>query len=206
MKYLLLLALFASAASADVLVAGDSISLGWTPYLQMQMDGVHHVGRCDKLADFTANGQNSGNSARLTACIPQWLAQYPTGTTVVFNAGMHDVHIAGCKDGGTRRQIGLSDYLSNLQLVIDSIRAAGDVPIFVTTTPVQPYNGSCHFNDDIIDYNNAAVGMMQSQGIQVIDLYAAAFPIQGYLHGDMGIHFTPIGYDFLSHKVFKSLN
>lgn len=189
-----------SFSAGQILVVGDSISLGYTPYLQNKIAVDHNEG-CDSYRDSTTTELgNAGNSKREAACIQMWISQ-ETYSVVYFNAGMHDVHVKGCDQGLTEHQVELSDYLDNLQSIIDAIRSAGATPVFITTTPVEG-NVFCHSNSDIIEYNANAIALMHSQGIEVLDLYSFVFPHQNVLHGDNGIHFTQFGYrmmaDFLS--------
>lgn len=204
MKYLtvLLMLLAGNCQASTFLLAGDSIHIGYFPYVTTPGTEINIA--CPYLTDKTADGNNTGNSARLAACITLMLS-VKHYDYVFFNAGMHDVHVKGCLNGETDKQVPLSDYLMNLQTIIDAIRAAGSIPLFATTTPVQG-TVHCHTNQTIINYNAAAVAMMKSQGIDVDDLFTEVFPIQGYLHGSMGIHFESQGYHFLGDEVSKFLN
>ena len=183
-----------SANSPHVIIIGDSISLGYTPYVQMQVPNVDHNGECGLLTDATAAHDNAGSSAREAACIGKWLAGQHYDI-VHFNAGMHDVFVAGCAQGNTAHEVELSDYLMNLQTVIDAIRAHGAIPVFATTTPVEGAV-ACHSDSDIQAYNMAAVDMMRAEGVRVDDLYAAILPVQAQYHH--GIHFTHAGYQRLA--------
>ena len=205
MKYLILALVFIPICShADkILIVGDSISLGYTPYVQEKIHGVQHNGTCPYFADNTApvTGTNGGSSKREAACIRHWLRQGHF-SIVHFNAGMHDVHVANCANGGNQHQVELSDYLRNLQTILDAIRKYGATPIFATTTPVHG-TVNCHSNSDIIRYNAAAISMMQSQGVQIDDLYSHIVSVQDKYHH--GIHFDKSGYQILANKVSNSI-
>lgn len=194
---------FCGSVNATDLFVTDSVGLGYMPYLQnLSPIPLVHSGACSYPEDpGVKNPDNAGSSQRIAACINGWLSINTYGK-VYFNAGLHDVHIAGCAKGAVENEVPLSDYLMNLQTIIDTIRAYGTTPVFITTTPVKG-RVSCHYEYYIEQYNAAAVELMQSQGIQVIDLFSDTLPIQGYLHGDQGIHFEPYGYDFLAHRVLK---
>jgi lysophospholipase L1-like esterase len=213
MRYLILLCLLCgNANAANILIIADSIgngsghigNLGYIPYVREKIDNVLYPAPCNFLTDNTATGVNSGNSARLVACLPMWLAAVPPGTIVHFNAGMHDIHIAGCLTGGTSHQIEPSDYLMNLQTALNIIWAVGDIPIFATTTPVEN-RIHCHSNDDIIVYNHQAKLLMDSEGVPIDDLYSLMRPIQDQYHIPNDIHFTNAGYDVMSAQIVASI-
>lgn len=195
----LLLLAGCNSSQSQTLIVGDSISLGYTPYVETRDADVAHNGACPYYIDADTGPTNAGNSKRAASCMDIWLSQ-GNYRIVHFNTGLHDV-----RDCGNGPAVALSDYLMNLQSIIDAIRAHGAVPIFATTTPVE-HAMACHSDLTIQEYNAAAVEMMHSQGIQVDDLYAYMAPYQTQYHGDEGIHFTQQGYEFLAARVISALS
>ena len=201
-----------SNPDTSVLLVGDSITIGdgspgnigYAPYVEAQRPNTHHNADCPYFQDkTTGDTENAGNSTRVAACMSLWLSN-GRYSFVHFNAGLHDVYVEHCRQGATAHEVELSDYLENLQVTLDAIRAYGAVPIFATTTPVEGRR-NCHSDTDIVEYNAAAVQMMESQGVQVDDLYNAMFHHQDVYHLYHGIHFNDPGYQFLADVVVKIL-
>lgn len=201
MKYLLMLAVFlvgCNQSGPSILIVGDSISLGYTPYVQAMVPNVKHNGQCFK-APFVHTAEQDNNaewSAHGAACMDTWLSQ-GNYDIVHFNAGMWD--LLGCHN--SQGITPLSDYLRNLQEELDAIRAHGAKPIFATTTPVLPGNRQCVDPEMVKTYNAAAKEMMESQGVEVDDLYAYMLPYQVQYHKHLNIHFTDLGYEFIAKQV-----
>lgn len=188
------------AANNSVLIVGDSISLGYTPYVQTQGIDAEHAGPCfdSPYEVYKAADNNGEGSAHQAACIGKWLAGHHYAV-VHFNAGIWDI------DSCTPTlNTNLSDYLANLQIVLDAIRASGATPIFATTTPVSPTSG-CVDNAEVVARNTAAVTLMQSQGVAIDDLYAAILPYRAADQLPSGLHFNDAGYQILAQKVVAAI-
>ena len=201
-----------AAAAPDILLVSDSVGVGdgqpgnygYTPYVQYLVDNVHHSGRCPYHQDATTGDtDNSGSSARVAACIRLWLHGYHHAI-IHFNAGLHDIYVPGCEYGRIQHEVELSDYLRNLQEVVDAIRETDNIPVFATTTPIEG-EVYCHSNRDVVEYNRNAKELMESQGVAVDDLYAVMYPHQDQYHLPYNIHFTDAGYKFLAGYIAKSL-
>jgi lysophospholipase L1-like esterase len=187
------------AAPVSYFLVGDSISLGYLPYVQDLLPRTSHNGTCPYFQDDeTGDTNNGGSSRRDAACIALWL-NGTNHTVVHFNAGLHDVH-----DCFGRHQVELSDYLENLQTVLDAIRANGAIPVFATTTPVEG-DIYCHSDSDIRTYNAAAVSLMHGQGVLIDDLYDYMLPEQDKYHLPGNIHFTQEGNAYLGMEVAACL-
>jgi len=198
----------AHAPSAErlpiVMVEGDSISLGYIPYLAEEMQGRMTVVHSPRPAGvlpappLPTNGADSGTQARN---IEGWLKEVHPDV-VHFNAGLWDVSFCHVH----KYQNDLQTYLSNLKAIVTAIRAYGAKPIFATTTPVLPQD-DCWHESDIEQYNSAAVKLMQSLDVQVDDLWAAMDPVQAQYHPapEEG-HFTEAGSRFLAAQVARSLS
>lgn len=191
------------AHAAGIAYWGDSISRGALPYLKRAV-AIEHNGKCPYLQDFTTGDtNNAGSSARMVACAQLWLKGH-SYTDVYFNAGMHDVHVADCNKWGFQQQVDIFSYVSNIQRIATYIKWSGARPHFITTTPVEG-NVDCHWNVDIMAYNNMITQMLRSEGIDVIDIYSAVYPRQTTLHGDNGIHFTADGYELIGVFLAKAI-
>ncbi|HEY1772416.1 MAG TPA: SGNH/GDSL hydrolase family protein [Gammaproteobacteria bacterium] len=187
-----------SASTPRILMEGDSISVGYTQYLSIPGAEIEHAGYCDAAPYHQPDDtdDNSEGSAHQAACIKKWLANGPYAI-VHFNAGIWDLRCGA----GTPQDTDLSDYLENLQTVLDAIRESGAIPIFATTTPAPEHNGFCVDNAKVIEYNAAAVQMMRSQGVAVDDLYSAVRPLETQYQIPESVHFKDSGYQFLGETV-----
>lgn len=190
------------ASKPSVLVIGDSTSIGWTPYVQQFYPNVEHNGKCFKQPFIHTSGadDNAEWSAHEAACIDMWLSRGHYDI-VHFNAGLWD--LLECGEHGVTP---LSDYLNNLQIVLDAIRKYGAYPIFATTTPVIRGNDQCVDPRRVREYNAAAMTMMISQGVQVDDLYSLMQPVQHQYHYPHNIHFDAAGYMLLASGVMTALS
>lgn len=182
----------------EVLIIGDSISLGYTPTVERELASIARVRHCPG---------NSGDSANLLANLRAWLAE-PSPDLVVLNCGLHDVRRE--RDTGTL-QVPLDRYHSNLRAAFETIRTTGCSLVWVTTTPViedrhqasKPWD---RWNRDIDAYNAAALELAREAGALVIDLHAAARSLEiGAAIADDGVHFTPGAYEALGQTLATQL-
>lgn len=188
--------------STSTLIVGDSISLGYTPHVQTVDPNATHNGPCFEQPYRPVVGQdnNAEWSGHAAKCINAWLA---TGHYSVVHVGVGMWDLLACEPQGVTP---LSDYLQNLQTILDAIRASGARPIFATITPVLPDNKYCVDPALVKQYNDALRSMMQSQGVQVDDLYGDMLPYQSQYHLPQDIHFDNAGYEFLASEVLGSFD
>lgn len=175
------------------LVIGDSISIGYTPYLTnlVQSTQVTHTA-CN--AESTANG---------IMYIPYWLKYRSHWKLITINHGYWDM---GSLSGNATS---ITQYAKNLQYEVNLALAKSDKVIFVNTTAVIPeYTGipgdfSGFDNTVIMQYNEAAEQVMQSLGVPVIDLYTPSLTIS---ERDPSIlHFLPSGYETLATALYQQI-
>jgi hypothetical protein len=171
-----------------VLLVGDSISIGYTPFVRELLKGKVNVHRIPDNASATING---------LAHIDEWLGN-GKWDVIHFNWGLHDLKIMEDR----RRQVEEEVYTRNLETLIERMKKTGAALIFATTTPVPegPVNPP-RISTDVILYNNAARGVMERSGVRINDLYAAVSPRLKELQLRINVHYTPEGYRFLAEKV-----
>lgn len=190
-------------ALPDVLIIGDSISLGYTPYVQQELKGVANVTH--------APGNNSGTSLGVTK-IDAWLKHDRKWTLIHFNWGLHD--LKRVKEAGTAvnsddpkdpQQADLPAYEKNLTALVEKLKATGAKLIFATTTPypagVSPYRDPA----DAGRYNEVALRIMQKNNIPVDDLHGVIQPKLEALQLPKNVHFKPEGSQFLAKQVADSI-
>ena len=177
-----------------VLTIGDSISIGYTPFVAEMLTGQAEIGH---------NPGNGGDSDNVLANMDAWLAE--AGADVVhLNCGLHDLKVA--RD--TRaHQVPLERYRRNLTEIGRRLAACGALPVWASSTAVidARHNAVKEFdrhNADVDAYNAAAGEIMLAAGIRINDLHAAAIAagIETVVCDD-GVHMTDGGYAILAQAV-----
>jgi len=175
----------ASAEPPVVVLIGDSIRLGYAPFVQEQLEGEA------KVLSFEPNG---GDSANVLAHLEEWAIE-PRPAVIHLNAGLHDLRF---DPEAMTHQVELKDYRRNLARILDRLEAETDaVVIFATTTPVieERHNAVKPFhrlNADVQAYNHAAMDLIAERpGVQVNDLHGFVKDLgpEAALVKD-GVHFT----------------
>ena len=183
----------------QVLIIGDSISIGYFKPTQALLEGqaivVHNPGN----AAHTANGLK-----RLT----EWLGD--TAWDVIhFNHGLHDLKYIDEQGKNVsvekgRQQIPIDDYEINLEALAIRLKKTGAKLIFATTTPV-PDGTGFRVKGDAQKYNRVAEKVMKRHGVAINDLYAFALPRLEEIQRPQNVHFTPSGSELLAQQVAKSI-
>jgi acyl-CoA thioesterase-1 len=142
-----------------VLIVGDSISIGYTPYVQQKLSGGATVVRIES---------NGADSANVRAHIEEWLsANYDL---VSINCGLHDLKFTD------RHQVPVGKYEENLNAIFNAIQKHGAKALWVTTTPIHDERhaarraGFARFDRDVKRYNEVATRVATSRHIALCDL------------------------------------
>jgi acyl-CoA thioesterase-1 len=176
------------------LIIGDSISIGYTPFVAEAL-GTRAV--------VAHNEGNGGDSQRVRSSLDAWLAADADAALVQLNCGLHDIRR---QRGGSGCQVPLDAYCDNLRNVVARLKATGRRLIWATTTPViyqrHVSRGFDRYEDDVSAYNGAAAGIMRAAGVAVNDLHAAVVQagVEECLGSD-GVHMTQDGYALLGRVV-----
>lgn len=157
-----------SNSDQDTLVIGDSISLGYTPYIQSIIPNVIH------------SPCNAGHSYWGVNTIDKYLAARPSFKAITFNFGIWDAFYGN--------SMKVEDYTKNLRYIATQIKKKTKNPYFVTTTYV-----SMADKNRMRDFNNASLSVMKEMEIPVIDIYSITESNPG-LFGDDGFHLSQQGY------------
>ncbi len=172
----------------DILVIGDSISIGYTPYVQ------------DALAtnyDVSHNLCNAMESSNGVKKIDLWLSQRATWEAITFNHGLWDA--------ASWVNTPISTYKNNLHVIAQKIKARTSKPLFILTTEVLP--GTPYRNDSRVQaLNAAAVEVMNAEGIPVLDLHTFSQTIQDKHVNPNDVHYTEEGSSLLADEVLNELN
>ena len=174
-----------------ILVIGDSISMGYGPYVRESLDqyDVQHN---------PCNAYDSRNTARR---IDGWLKTRSSWHAITFNNGIWDQTV-----GDT--WVGDDEYRANLTFIARAIKARTARPLFILSTEI-PVNTPDRLNARIVRKNEIAVEVMDAEGIPWLDLYSYSRTIN-HLHSRAAeqddVHFTEEGYEALAEKVLEALN
>lgn len=187
-----------------VLLIGDSISIGYLPFVQEQMKGKVIVDRIP----LKPNGkhENCQGTTNGIANIDRWLGD-TKWDLIHFNFGLHDIKHVNPKTGKSSNeandphQADLKQYKKNLKEIVTQLQATGAQLVFATTTPypegTKPYRG---FHDEV-KYNQVARKIMKKQGIPINDLHAYVLPRMEKLQRPANVHFTAEGSKQLAEQV-----
>lgn len=186
-----------------VLIIGDSISLGYTPYVADILEERAQVVHCP------------GN-ARHTWYGVVWQDKLVGGgpwDIIQFNWGLWDMCYRRPVRGGAtvpdkacgRVAIGLAEYRQNLEQLVDRLGRTGATLVWASTTSV-PAGERGRFSADVDRYNAVAAQIMRRHGIRIIDLCAVSRAMPPDLRVDPhNVHYTAGGYRRLAQAVASQL-
>ena len=185
----------------NVLIIGDSISLGYTPYVREALK--------DKVNLIHAPGNNQGTTLGRQK-LAEWLGD--TDWDIIhFNWGLHDLkHVKpdtgqNSNDPNDPQQADIHQYRENMQVLVQQLRQTGAELIFATTTPYPAGVRPCRIPEDAARYNQAALRIMKEHGIAVNDLYSFALPRLAELQNPVNVHFSALGSEALALEVVKAI-
>ena len=190
----------------DVLLLGDSISIGYTLEVRGLLEGQANVFR--PLSPNGRQAENCSGTTRGVEAIDRWLGDRKW-SVIHFNFGLHDLkHVARPGDDAATnnpndpRQADVAQYRRNLEVIVRKLKSTGARLVFATTTPVAPETRTPLREPDAPSrYNAVALGVMRSHGIRVNDLYAFCQPQLDRMQQPKNVHFTAAGYKMLAREV-----
>ena len=199
---LLALAFLCVAATGDkvtnVLIVGDSISIGYFPLVQKALAPgitVEH------------NDGNGGSTERGVASMEKWLGN-KQWDVILFNFGLHDMVYKDSLNKydvvNGKLAVPLDVYRKNLELIVAKLRETTAKLIFINTTVV-PENSIGRKVEDPAKFNAVALDVMKKNGVQVLDLYAASQTIHPANSKPGNVHYTDKGYELLADLVIKAI-
>ena len=195
-------------ALPNVLILGDSISIGYTLEVRTLLKGKANVFR-----PVTPNGKGAENCSGTTLgvkAVERWLA-VRKWDVIHFNFGLHDMKRV-TEAGGTRNsnkpedpwQASVEQYVANLAEIVAKLKATGARLVFATTTPVAA--GTTNPWRDPAEparYNAVAQEIMKANGIRVNDLFALCEPQLGQIQLRQNVHFNAEGSRLMAEQVAK---
>jgi len=190
---------FEPAGLPQVLIIGDSISIGYFKPLQERLKDIAVVSHNQGNAQHTANGLKRLN---------EWLGD-TRWDIIHFNHGLHDLKYVDARGRNTsaktgKQQIPLEQYERNLDEIVRRLKKTGAKLIFATTTPV-PDGTKIRVKGDAVIYNRAAERVMKKHRIPINDLYSFALPRLDEIQRPQNVHFNPQGSELLAEQCAKSI-
>ncbi len=185
-----------------VLIMGDSISLGYTPFVKKLLKGkaevIHHKG-------------NAGPTIRGMKEIDSWLGD-TKWDLIHFNFGLWDMY--GWEYVKEDRSPAM--YEKRLETLVQRLEKTGAKLIWATTTPSCPepeVTMRKRFKSDVViapaleqQYLDAALRVMKKHKVPVNDLYALIKPtLKQYAIAPNNVHFKPEGRKKLAEQVAKEI-
>ena len=207
-----------TAAADDkfrALILGDSISIGYTSYVQKALGDEAVVirptrtnPRNGKMSNENCAGTNNG-----VQHIDRWLMLDGGNWDVIhFNFGLHDLKRVNAKTGANSNnpddphQAPPEKYERQLREIVAKLKETKAQLIFATTTPV-PEGGVKPHRDvaDVERYNDIARKIMADNDVAINDLYAFALPKLKEIQRPINVHFSPEGSQQLARQVVKHI-
>lgn len=147
----------------NVLLIGNSISIGYTPYVQEILKGKCNVYRIPG---------NGGDTQKGIDNFKYWISSM-NWDVVHFNFGLHDLkYIKDNKlDISGEQQIVPEIYKSNLKEIVRQLKLTNAKLIWATTSVV-PEGAEGRKKGDEVKYNAIALEIMQANQIPIDDQYA----------------------------------
>lgn len=189
-----------------VLILGDSISIGYTPFVKEMMLGIAEVSR-PELEDGTP--ENCGGTTKAVMELDRWIGD-EKWNVIHFNFGLHDLKHIDPDTGENSmnpkdpQQAPLKQYKKNLSQIVDRLIETEAHLIYATTTPYpNPVDGPLRMPGQAQKYNEAALKIVGKHDIQVNDLYSFVKPQMETLMLKRNVHFNEDGSKALAEEVVR---
>ncbi len=176
-----------------ILVIGDSISLGYTPYLQSDMSQY----------DIIHPKDNCRNSWYTLQNIDMWINQLPhKPDIIIWNNGIwntiHDYHDEPIERLGTS----IEQYQNDMTNIAIKLKSITNEVYFNTTTHITPNNSifNAGYENDL---NNSVIDIMNNYKIHIIDLNTVSISLES--NKIDAVHFDTQGYKKIAEYIEKEL-
>lgn len=183
----------------QVVLIGDSIRIGYQPFVEGALDGRLSVWGPE---------DNGGDSRNVLSRFDEWvIGRKPD--VLHINCGLHDIKK---EFGAGEAQVPFDEYVTNIETILARALAETDAKvIWAQTTPVNEewhhdQKGFDRFEADVDAINRAATKICGKLGVQVNNLYHAI--VEGgrdELLVDDGVHFRPEGSERLGDAVVAAI-
>lgn len=194
----------------NVLILGDSISIGYTRNVRAQLAGKANVFR--PLDSTGKNPINCGDTEMGLEGLNGWI----TGqhwSVIHCNWGLWDIcyRVPGKPKSGNRDKVNgkislsIDQYVANLDKILTNLKSTGANVIWASTTVV-PEGESGRIVGDEIRYNAAAAALMQRRNVPINDLHALTSGWAGaHSAGPSNVHYKIVGNQLLGKQVAEAI-
>lgn len=189
-----------NSKKSRILIIGDSISIGYTPFVK-----EHFLGK----AIVSHNKGNAQHTGTGLVKIQEWLAD-DHWDVIQFNWGLWDLcyRHPDSKEYGNRDKINgkpefsIEKYTSNLDSLVSIIKKNSKAKLIFVTTTYVPKNEPGRYESDVKTYNDVAKVIMKKYGVAINDIYSQSIDIQNtYEKGSKDVHYNKEGYEKLSELI-----
>jgi acyl-CoA thioesterase-1 len=188
----------------NVLILGDSISIGYTPFVKQKLIGWANIMRPMLENGKAENCQGTNNGVKN---IKRWLGE-TKWDVIHFNFGLHDLkHVdpltgKNSTNPNDPQQANLKQYKKNLTEIVEVLMETKAKLIFATTTPYpDKVDGPLRLPGMPKKYNKIATKIMTKNGIPINNLHAFVLPRMNEIQRPNNVHFTETGSKALAEKV-----
>jgi len=179
-----------------ILIIGDSISIGYTPFVKEQLSEKAVVSHNPGNAQHTGTGLEK---------IEEWIGDV-NWDIIQFNWGLWDLcYRMPVEEGlGPKDKIkgkinfSVDEYAANLEQLVTFLKEKTAAKLVFVTTSYVPEDEPGRFKKDPEKYNKAAKKIMKKYGVEVNDIYKQSKKIHDELgNGENDVHYTEKGYEKL---------
>ena len=187
----------------NVLILGDSISIGYTKQVRQGLKGK---------ANLIRPNANCGDTRIGLANIDKWLGD-TKWDVIHFNWGLWDLCYRNpdSKTQGNRDKtdgkisVPIPEYEKNLETLVERLKRTGATLIWANTTFV-PEGEVGRFAGDEVIYNAAAARIMEKHGVNIDDLHAITSKFgPEFFSGPGNVHYKPEGSAKLAAQVVAEI-
>lgn len=181
-----------------VLIIGDSISIGYTPFVTAALQGV---------AEVHHNPGNAATTGKGLENIDAWIGD-TKWDVIHFNWGLHDLcHWDGKKKDRVNGKLSTTpeQYEANLEKLVTRLKQTQAKLIWAHTTHV-PEGEPGRFPNAEQTYNRVAQRVMEKHGIVINDLETLSREMPDEHRARAGdVHYKQQGYEILGAAVEKAI-
>ncbi|MFI3306431.1 MAG: SGNH/GDSL hydrolase family protein [Rikenellaceae bacterium] len=174
----------------NVLIIGTSISIGYTPFVRSELEGIANVYRIAENSQSTDKGMES---------IDHWLSDVKWDVIHV-NWGLHDLKYTISKES---QDVPLDRYESNLRTLLKRMQSSGAKIVWAHTSYVPEGVTPRRDQGDDAKYNAVAERVIKEfKGIIIDDQYKLTKD-NPELQSPHNVHFTQDGYKLQAEQAAK---
>ena len=177
-----------------VLIIGDSISLGYTPFVMQALEAKAFV-------EHNKDPDNAGDTGRGIENIDKWLGD-TEWDVIHFNWGLWDIchRVEGKRNLEGPIAATPEEYEEQLTKLVKRLKETGAALIWAPITYVQ--GGWGRVKGDEIKYNAIAEKIMKEHGVKINDIHALTATFPPELFKSKGnVHFSTEGYKKIAEQV-----